>query len=235
MTITEEMVSVLFDKGTLTNVKQQFKSGKEKIPINSENMNFRLFKSEHGNINLELLCQDSNGMYFKPLGFYEFEKGGFFSSGKLSLTILNEFVDDYKNLKNSNQISDNGINLIFMSIKESCLIAAFSRETIETIKIMYREKEIGVSKEAVAILGPFPHMHAMQFDKHIFSNGLKIDLLFSFDGSPQCFLDDEYKIDGAFGAYFKNANGFSLNPIVAYKSDFDKFSKMGLLTALNKF
>lgn len=235
MTITEEMVSVLFYKETLSNVKKQFNSGKEKVPINSENMNFRLFKSEYGNINLELLCQDSNGMYFKPIGFYEFEKGGFFSSGKLSLTILNEFVDDYKNLKNSNQISDNGINVVFMTLKESCLIAAFSRETIETIKAMYREKEIGVSKEVAAIIGPFPHLHAMQFDKHIFSNGLKIDLLFSFDGFPQCFLDDEYKIEGAFGAYFKNVNGFSLNPIVEYKSIYDKFHKMALLSALNKY
>ncbi|MEJ7673742.1 MAG: hypothetical protein WKF59_13855 [Chitinophagaceae bacterium] len=196
-------------------------------------MNFRLFKRNCGNINLELLCRDNSGTYFKTIGYYEFEKGGFLSSGKLSVTILKEFEQDYKELKNSNNLDDHGVKVNFMSIKESGLIAAFSRETIENVKIMYREKKQGVSQEVADLIGPFPHLHAMQFDKSLVSNGLKIDLLFSMDGFPQSFLDDEYKVEGGLGAYFQNEKGLSLNPVVEHKENYDRFYKMGLFSALN--
>lgn len=67
MTPTQEMVSVLFGKDTLDKAKTQFKSGAEKTPIDSRDMSFRLFKTKYGNINLEMLCRDNSGMYFKPI------------------------------------------------------------------------------------------------------------------------------------------------------------------------
>src|ERR1017187_7117917 len=106
MTPVQDMVSVLFENETISKVKQQFKAGNQKISIDSRNMNFRLFKRNYGNINLELLCRDASGIYFKTIGYYEFEKGGFLSSGKLSVTILKEFEPDYKELKNSNKLDD---------------------------------------------------------------------------------------------------------------------------------
>ncbi|HRA73962.1 MAG TPA: hypothetical protein PLB11_14200, partial [Flavobacterium sp.] len=78
---------------------------------------------------------------------------------------------------------------------------------------------------------PFPHLQAMQFDKYLTINGLQIELLFSMEGFPQFFLDDEHNVQGAFGAYFKDENGLSLNPSVQYKSNFDKFYRMGLFSA----
>ena len=52
MTIKQEMVSVLFDKETVEKVKKQFSSSTEIVPIDARDMNFRLFKSKQGNINL---------------------------------------------------------------------------------------------------------------------------------------------------------------------------------------
>ena len=232
MTPTQEMVSVLFEKDTLEKVKEQFKSGAEKTPIDSRDMSFRLFKTKYGNINLELMCRDNSGMYFKPIGFYEFEKGGFLSSGKLSVTIMNEFKDDYNSL---NGISPSNVEVKFMNIRESGIIAAFSRETFEIVKEMYQLKANGLPQSVIDQIGPFPHLHAMQFDKSLNSNGLDIDLLFSFEGFPQCFLDDEYGVQGPFGAYFKDENGYSLSPMVEHKHNYDKFLQMGLLSVFNGF
>lgn len=230
MTPTQEMVSVLFEKDTLKKAKTQFKEGIEKTPIDSHDMSFRLFKTSYGNVNLELICRDSTGIYLKPIGYYEFEKGGFLSSGKLTVTILNEFSEDYHSL---NQINPNNVDVKFMNIKESGIIAAFSRETFEMVKEMYRLKSNGLPQSPIDRLSPFPDLQAMQFDKSLNSNGLNIDLLFSFDGYPQCFLDDEYGIQGAFGVYYKKENGYSLNPTVEHKFNFDKFHQMGLLSVFN--
>lgn len=230
MTPTQEMVSVLFERATLNKAKAQFKSGPEKVSIDSRDMSFRLFKANYGNINLEMLCRDNSGMYFKPIGFYEFKKGGFFSSGKLVVTVLNEFEKDFKSLS---QINSTNLTVKFLNLRESAILSAFSRETVNMVKEMYRLKAIGLPKTVIDQIGPFPHIHAMQFDKSLNSNGLNIDLLFSLEGFPQCFLDDDYGIEGAFGAYFKNDNGYSLNPTVEHKNNFDKFHKMGLFTAYN--
>ncbi|WZL88260.1 hypothetical protein VS868_11695 [Salinimicrobium sp. 3283s] len=229
MKTTQGIVSVLFEYDTLKKAKAQFKSGAEKTPIDSQDLSFRLLKTKYGNINLELLCRDNSGMYFKPVGFYEFEKGGFFSSGKLVVTVLNEFQEDYNSW--SGTVPKNVLKVKFMNIRESGIIAAFSRETIETVKEMYRLKTKGLPQSVIDQIGPFPHLHAMQFDKSLNSNGLNIDLLFSMEGFPQCFLDDDYGVQGAFGAYFKNDNGYSLNPIIEHKTNYNKFYRMGLLSA----
>jgi len=44
MTTVEDMIGVLFENETISKVKQKFKSDNQKIPIDSRNMNFRLFK-----------------------------------------------------------------------------------------------------------------------------------------------------------------------------------------------
>lgn len=234
MKTTEEIICVLFEKKTTDRVKKQFKSNEDKISIDSRGINFRLKKYKEGNINLEMICRDDSGIYFKPIGFYEYVKGRLFSSGKLKVTILHEFVEDFNKLKEENQIDDSDIMVYFLSIKENGIIAAFSRETVETVKIMYQQKAQGISKEVADRIGPFPHLHAMQFDKALISNGLNIDLLFSMDGFPQCYLDDEYGIEGGFAAYFKTSTGFNLNPTVEHKSNYDKFYRMGLFSAFNK-
>ncbi|MCP9199024.1 hypothetical protein MKO06_03830 [Gramella sp. GC03-9] len=232
MTIKEEMLSVLFDEKTLKKVKSQFKSGNEKSPVDNPDMTFRLFKTEFGTINLELLCSDKTGMYFKPIGFYSFIKRGFLNPDKFTITVLNEFKEEYKSL---NLKTPNKFEVEFMDLKESAVIAAFSRETVEKVEEMYQLKAKGLPQSIIDQIGPYPHLHAMQFDKSLNSNGLDIDLLFSMDSVPQCFLDDKYNVQGAFGVYLRDNNGYDLRPTVEHKNNFDKFYKMGLLSVFNGF
>lgn len=228
MTIKQEIVSILFKKETIEKVKCLFADDQEVVPIDSETMNFRLLNTRNGNINLELLVTDNYGMYFKVIGFYKiFEK----NTGKLEVTIMNEFEDEFEEFEELENFNPENLKVLYMDIEESGLIAAFARETIQQVQLMYKEKTTGVSEEVAKTLGPFPHLHAMQFDKYTTVNGLKIELLFSIDGFPQFFLDDEYNIQGAFAAYFKDENGLSLNPGIQYKQNFDKFYRMGLLSA----
>ena len=103
MTITQEMVSVLFDKETIEKVKNQFSNNTEIVSVEANDMTFRLFKTKLQNINLELLTTDDKGMYFKVIGYYcDYVKGGFFSSDKLNVIILKEFEEDFKKLNNIN-------------------------------------------------------------------------------------------------------------------------------------
>ena len=226
MTITQEMVSVLFEEETIEKVKKQFANNQEIVPVDSKEISFRLLKTKEGNINHEFLAKDNNGMYFKVIGYYDnFER----DAHKFDVTILNEFENDFEELENN--LNTQNLKVRYMDIEESGLIAAFSREIIQQVQLMYREKQIGVSEEVAKIIGPFPHLQAMQFDKYLTINGLQIELLFSMEGFPQFFLDDEHNVQGAFGAYFKDENGLSLNPSVQYKSNFDKFYRMGLFSA----
>lgn len=223
MTTTQEMVSVLFEKDTLEKVKAQFKSGVEKSSIDSQDMTFRLFKTKFDNINLELLCSDAKGMFFKAIGFYRLENDRFSNYERLTLTILNEFVNDYKSLPN---LASANINVKFMSIRENGIIGAFSRETVEKAIEIHQEKQ---SKQH------FTHSDLKKYDKSLYSNGLKIDVLLAFNGNPQSYLDDDYQVNGALGTYPVDEKGLKLNPTVEHSDNYWKFYEMGLLSAFNGF
>ena len=202
MTITESMVSVLFKTETIEKVRQQFKSNNERISIDCDGMNLRLFKATAGNINLELLCRDNGGMYFKPIGYYEFIKGGFLGmNNKLIVYLLKEFAPDYDKLTRNGLSLTNLAEVKFLSLKENGLIAAFSRETIELVKIMFGNKDRSESQsdnsEQARQFRLYPHLRHVRLDEALISNGLKVDLLFCQEGYPQSFLDDEYT--GNFG------------------------------------
>lgn len=216
MTITQEMVTVLFEKETIEKVKNQFSENQEIVSVESYDMNFRLFKTNEENINLELLTTDNNGMYFKVIGFYTKD------TEKMNVTILNEFEDAFEELID---LDTQNLNVRYMDIDESGLIAAFDRETIQAVQIMYSQME----KKSFGVFSPLGQF-ALSFDKSLTANGIKIDLLFSFEGFPQCYLDDDYNIEGAIAGYTKDENGLKLSPTIQYKNNFDKFYKMGLFS-----
>lgn len=220
MTITQEMVSVLFEKETIEKVKNQFSENQEIVSVESYDIDFRLFKTNEENINLELLTTDNNGMYFKVIGFYTKD------AEKMNVTILNEFEDAFEELID---LDTQNLNVRYMDIDESGLIAAFSRETLQNIHFMYNQMEKEMSNQAIGGFKPF-RQFAPSFDKSLIANGIKIDLLFSFEGFPQCYLDDDYNIEGAIAGYTKNENGLKLSPTIQYKNNFDKFYKMGIFS-----
>ncbi|OFX56667.1 MAG: hypothetical protein A2046_08045 [Bacteroidetes bacterium GWA2_30_7] len=240
MTPTQEMVMTLFTKQTIDKVKEQFKTGKEIVSNESFDMTFRLFKSKSDNINLELLIQmplvigqeedipgigklrkQKNVMFFKPIGFYILKN-------EIEITILKEFEDDFDFLMNSNQIPGN-FSIHKLSLQENAVLAAFSMDSaIQAISVLKEVQQKGMLPEFRdgMIIPP-----TLKYDRKLKANGLKSELIMTFDGTPQFHLDDSYGLNGAIAAYISTQTGFSINPIIKYKELFDRFNIMSLMTA----
>lgn len=226
MLVAQEILSTIFDSKTINKVKNQFKENITVTSFESEQMTFRILKNKLGDFNIEFLCTDNQGSFFKTIGIYHLEKGGIFSPIKIEMTLLNDFKNFYDT---HSKVNTESIKTYFLDIYESTIIAAFSRETFNTVQEMYRLKDEAQSQAIINSIGSFPHLQAMQFDKSLISNGVKIDLFFSFDGYPQLYLDDEYDIEGAFAVYIKNTEGYKIHPTTMYDNIFRKLHQMELL------
>jgi hypothetical protein len=219
----QEMVMTLFTKDTLDKVKKQFSSGTEKVPVDSFDMSFRLFKPKADNINLELLIQmpietgeeqDIPGigkgrmqktvMFFKPIGYFIQKKGIF--SNDLEVTVVKEFENDLDFLIKNNQVPSN-IKTHKLSLEENAILASFSMEA-------------AVRAEKYE-------------DDSFFANGLYCDIFMTFDGYPQVFLDDRHGLSGPIAAYLIREKK-SVNPMIEYKELFDRFNSMSLMTAFKR-
>lgn len=219
LSITEQFVKSIFLTQTFIKVKEQFASGEQKVPLDLFGMNFRLFKATNQTINFEVLAANELGNFFKPIGFF---------TSDLSITLLNEFEKDYINLIGRNEISiDSEIRRL--SLEANAVIAAFSMEVIVSVMQIYREiSEKGFEPEFKnGMMIPAN----LRYDKTLVANGYDTELIMTFDGHPQFFLDDEYGLDGPIGAYFQNNGSLGINPIAEYKPLFDKLHSMSLLAA----
>lgn len=221
LTITEQFAKTLFLQETLEKVKEQFITQTEILPIDTFDMNFRLLLVGD-TINLELLASGILGHYFKPIGFFD---------KNLNVYVLREFENDVSQLKNKGEIpTDLKINTL--SLKENAVIAAFSMDVIITVLQTANEiKEKGFEPEfRNGIMIPAN----IRYDRRLLANGLNSELIMTFDGYPQFNLDDDYNLRGAIGAYISDEQGLSINPIVEYKSLYDKFIQMKLLSAYKR-
>ena len=221
LTITEKFTKTLFLDTTIEKVKNQFSTGKEIQSIDDFDMPFRLFLT--GNtINLELLTAGKFGNYFKPIGVYD---------RQLNVYVLKEFEEDLNQLKYKKEISEN-VPFKTLSLRENGVIAAFSMDTITTAyQVMKEIEEKGFEPEFIeGIMIPAN----IRYDKRFIVNGLNSELIMTFDGTPQFYLDDEYGLSGAIAAYSYSGQGLGSNPITVYKELFDKFAKMKLLSAFNR-
>ncbi len=223
MTPTQEMVMTLFLQDTLSKVNQQFKDGKQIVPIDSFGMSFRLFKADAGNINLELLIQmpvavgeeqdipgmgrgrmQKNVMFFKPIGYYIQSKG--FLTSILDVTVPKEFENELDFLKSNNKIPSK-IKIHKLSLPENALLSAFSMEAL---------------------------INAQKYnDASFFANGLYCDIFMTFEGFPQVFLDDRHGLRGPIAAYLLREQN-SVNPIITYTELFEKYNPMKLMTAFKR-
>ena len=127
--ILKQITSVLFEKEVTLKANQQFQTKNKITSINDiQNMDFRLFLSDAGTINLELLVRDDYGIYFKPIGYYEFE-GNTISS----VYVLKEFEETYNSIKNN--IDGSLSNKVrFLDIESNSYIAVCSREVSNIAK-----------------------------------------------------------------------------------------------------
>lgn len=215
MSTTEEIVSILIDDFVLENVALLFKSSKRKFDFEKFDTTFRLFKTEAGTVNLEvLICHmlDQNDdsvqgenerhvpMYFKPIGFYIRRKKIF--SSIIELTILKELEETLFNLVSLGVIIPK-IKINKFSLIGNALIAAYSVEAFEYAR-RYEDKQ------------------------SLYSNGLFCNIYMCLDGFPQFFLDDRYDIEGPLVAYRINDLN-EIRPIIYYKKMADKLAKMHLM------
>lgn len=191
-----EMLLVLFDKNTIIKVKEQLISKTKKIPIDRYNMNFRLFLSKSGNINLELLAQNDLGMYFKPIGFYEMQ------NDNLTITILKEFENSYEKYKKHFNIKS---KVNYLTLKENSFIAAGSRDVVSIIMKMFNSPKYNKHMP--------PSIENFQ-SENIISNGLKINIRTSMMGALETNLDDDnYELDDNLLIMYQNNNGISLHSV----------------------
>jgi hypothetical protein len=214
LTMTQEMTLLLFNSTTIEKAKNIIGKIGSKVAIDSYGMNFRLFTANDGNVNLELLAQNDIGMYFKPIGFYNNTNRGF------AVTVLKEFEEDYKSLKDS---INNSILVNFLTIKENAFIAAASKDVLSIVIKMFKSPKY--VKFAPPTIGN------MQIEK-IFSNGLIISISSSMMGSLETNLEgnEAEEIDDTLLIMYQNNDGISLH--TTDREFYDMQSK-GLLTALN--
>lgn len=210
MNPVQEMTATLFSPEVIQQAKNQFKTGKEITPVDSFDMQFRLFKVDEETINLELLLKrmwgparrEAIGMvrnlstFFKPIGVYKLDS----TSGKFHIIILNEFEDSFRN----GSIKP-GCEVETLSLEENAVIATFSMDAV----IEARDK----------------------VDKKLTINGLDMEIFMTGDGAyPQMFLHDKYRFPGPIGAYFASGP-YSLNPMMNTKRTFDDLMARSLLSA----
>lgn len=225
LTITEEFVKTLLLSETLERVNEQFISQKEKVFLESFDMNFRLFKPTSNYINLELLARGNLGNYYKPIGFFD---------RSLNVYILHEFEDEFKKLQDRNELPIDAV-VRKISLKDNAVIAAFSMDVINQVLLIFKE----ISEKGFNYESQINYDRSMppwfRYDKRLVVNGYISELIMTFDAFPQFFLDDEYGLKKPIGSYRQSGNGnLVFDPIVNYKTQFDKLYSMSLLSAYKR-
>lgn len=125
---------------------------------------------------------------------------------KIGITVLKEFEDNLSRLINRSNVKI-GTQLNRLSLEDNALLAAFSVEAALNAN-KYRD----ISFEA---------------------NGLFCDLIMTYEGVPQFFLNDKYGVKDAFAVYHADGEGI-ISPIIKYKKLFDRFLDMELMTGVKE-
>lgn len=256
MTTNQEIVATLITEQTLYYVNEQFDRRDEFVDIESFGMKFRLHNPTTRNINLELAVRlpiETGGErevvnipglgegiiqpeieYYKPIGFYTNPNFKDYETDILDLYILREFEEEFNLLSGLHNIPTN-VSVHYLSLSENAVIAAFSMETYQKAMKIFEEISLKGFKNEVNLKLKRSTPSWMQFDKQFFTNGFNVELLMSFNGFPQFFLDDEYELKGPIAAYLENPDGsINLNPIIEYKELFDKLHSMALLSGCKR-
>lgn len=214
--ILQTFVEVLFSNETIQKAQNLRDSENDRIAIDKNGIPFRLQKARTGNINLEVFFQDQKGMFYKPIGFYEFD-----ILGKVSeIYILNEFVETFNKTKNNLQNIDKAK---FLNLLDNVYIALGSREVGNTVTAMFNSPN-------------YSEYNHMDFSKRQFQsleiNGLKVDVKTSMMGALEAVYDDEN--DDFNGedmlVMFQNNNGISIH---SSEREYQNMMNKGLLSIFN--
>lgn len=205
----DQLTKALFEHQTIDTLIKCIKDDTRISSVELFDLDFRLYKNKKGLYNLEVLIFDDKGAYFKPIGYYEIIKKGWFSRNKITLTILREFELSFeKNNFYNNRIFE----VKFLDIQSNGLIAGCSFEIINSLQRSFSTRQ----------------------DQFLISNGLNLELIIALDGNPQLYLDDRYGIEGALIVYVNNNNGLGINPAIKYTSKFKELEQLELFTAFKR-
>lgn len=219
MKTNKEILKYVLTDDIIEKVKQLINSNDRIIYLNHYESEYRLLKSEYGNINfeipIELLLNKNNELitntitdttpfkilfYYKPICYFDFS-----IENRLTMSILKEYEEDLLFLIDNGLKKDNKLFIKRLSLKENAVIASFTKEAS-----LYAEQIKDIS---------------------FVSNGLNCDIYLTRWGDiPQVFLDDKYDLTGPIAAYLNNNGQKSANPIIEYQDLYNKLLSMGLLS-----
>jgi len=198
MEILKEITQVLFQNETIEKAIKQFQTKSQKIPVDTENVSFRLFLTPRGSINLELMGRDECGYYFKPVGYYTFNNQGVIEA----IYILKEYSSAFESVKLG--IDNQLTNLVKpLSLEEDTYIGLCSRETSNLVKKMFNSPKYDTMNHM------FPNKFQIQ---NIQSNGLNIRVKTSMMGALEAGLNDgNYELEEDIFVMYQNNDGISLH------------------------
>lgn len=198
-----QLTKALFESTTI-NALIKCKENNGKIsPVDLFDLNFRIYKNRKGLYNFELLVFDNDGAYFKPIGFYKITEESLYTEESISVTILGEFEESYK----QNNFHNEKISKVaFLTPIVNGLIASCFPDTLNYTKISFTNGD----------------------DQYFTSNGVELELIVAFDGNRQLFLDDVYGVRGALIVY-KNNGQISVNPVINHTDTFNELQELELL------
>ncbi len=240
----QEMILTLVDDDTVRKVEALFDSDRDRTGLESFDMSFRLYKADYGNINLELLTiADFDGgkvvtdptlgkmilkermTYFKPVGF--FEKDSF----RTEVTIPKEFEDDFQILIQENLLSTQ-FNINKLSLPDNAVIAAFSADTFMQAINIYRQREHGA--EPIYARNVLTSMEMSKFDRKLRINGLDVEIMLTFEGYPQIFLEDKYNVKSSIANYLIQDGKLETGIHDDFEDNFQKLFRMSLLSGFKR-
>jgi len=226
--IREDFIRTLFSESVLSKVRGLIESEEEKLPFEMYDTSFVLVRVTNGNINLEVMMQTTFGegksqneptrliSYLLPVGFYTW-------SGNMSARIVNIHVmheyEDAVNTLNCEANLPTSSESKRLSFAANALIGAFSMDNLLAAYTIY-EQIHPVNRE------DFPSL-----DKKVVSNGLKTEILISFDGLPQIFVRNNMNELVPVGGFPKSSEGVKCSPSRQFEDEFNYLYEMGLLSA----
>lgn len=194
LTITQEMVSTFLNADTVEKAKGIISKRGAKVPIDSENISFRLIGAKDGNVNFEVMIKNELGLYFKPIGFFTNEN-------EFTAYIVKEFEKDFEYLKDYLKID---LPVKPLSIQENGYIAVASKEVFQLVQNLFNSPEYD---EFALVLN-----RNRQYEEIIY-NGLTISIKTSMMGSLEANIegDDAELMEDSLLAMFQNDEGISLH------------------------
>jgi hypothetical protein len=218
LTLNQQLANTLFLKRTMRKVEEQFKKGQEKMPVYEFDMNLRLLYTGDA-INLEVLSKGDLGDYFKPIGFYD---------KMMNIYVINEFNYDLEELNfNEELISKSIVNPI--NLAENAIIGAFSIEVISLVLKILDDVKANCFKSEFKDGKLVPPN--LKYDRQLEINGLKSELIMSFEAYPQFYLDDKYGLSSMVAAYIPSENELNLHPGKELQELYNRCLQMKLLSA----